>query len=160
MPHRPILARRLSANQQQKKVTHWDEVAMGERGQKVMWLPKDDEELVVNSVTTVGAIAATFVRPAVIAVPRNAQSFILLAGVTANTVAASGNARLRIYRSRNGSLVNDCAAIVSCDMYSINSAVYWQGMVPIINGGIYYEVTTAGTARYDMWIRIIGFVLE
>jgi hypothetical protein len=132
---------------------------MGERGQKLQFLPSGEEELVFNPTGQTVAIAATLARPTTLKVPRNATHFIIVASVNANT-ATTGHVGLRLYRDKSATLLSDSAMRVDADMISANAIASQQGIVPIVNGGIYYQTTIVGTVNYDLAVRIVGFVLE
>lgn len=161
---RPVLANRrgervLKPALTKKKIEHWEEVTVGERGQETLWLPTGAEESLLAVTGRTAAIAATMIRPNQVTVPANAVSFKLLAIVGANTVTA-GHVNVNIFRDKDGSTLGHTAMRLGIDMSTTNGAVSVVGDAPIVSGGVFYATAIAGTVNYDLTFYIVGFVLK
>lgn len=161
---RPVLANRrgervLKPALTKKKVEHWEEVTVGERGQETIWLPTGAEESLLAVTGRTAAIAATMIRPSQVTVPANAVAFKLLVIAGANTVTA-GHVNVNIFRDKDGSTLGHTAMRVGLEMESVNASSSQVGDVPIVSGGVWYATAIAGTVNYDLTFYIVGFVLK
>ena len=162
MPHRPVLIKAPGKNRAPNriKIHHRGEMTQGQRGQTKVWLPSGSAEQIVNSAGLTAATGVSVARPAVLSVPTEAIGAMLILGVNANT-NTSGQVRLHVFRDRNSaSDTADSAGVFTQEMGNNT----WTGRshcdAPLVDGGIYWKAGIVGTVNFDVFIWIVGWILE
>lgn len=141
------------------RITDRKQEARYQRGHTWVWLPTSGTlQRIVSASAMTGALSAGFVATSV-SHPPDATMVICMMTINANTNTA-GQVRAMILRDEDGSTGQDAALHLSQEMGNNSWRSRIVGPVPFSRGGVYWMTETNGTVNYDIFIDVVGWVLE
>lgn len=128
------------------------------RAHRFVFLDFDQYENIESQANKTAAIASKVVKPALTPIPNDADAAIIVCQVDANT-ATGGIANLHFLGNVAAANIGQSASAQCCPMVSASFRTQQQHIVPITDGGFYYEVNVSGTVNYTLNIYLVGWVM-
>lgn len=112
-----------------------------------------------TSITSRASAVAPQILAVPVPIPADAYGVICIVSMTALT-ATAGTANFAAYSNGadSGGVGSGGVGALSCPMTTSGHVFRTQMVLPIVNGGISFEVSISGTVQYSMLIFFCGFL--